>query len=185
LKKIFWITISLLAVACVAFFIVRANSLALTLKLDGYSTSYALYERSFNANDREYRVIGTEKDGELTLLYLERSALGLWSIWYEGQSIGQSGWSRIDWTNTAGFRRFDSNAKPQFDFEYHQLYVGTNATRLIELEPTQLPPGISVRIQQSGKDFSIHLITFGDAGATSLQRLDMLRLLRDNADTAS
>ncbi|WP_028562449.1 hypothetical protein [Paenibacillus pinihumi] len=158
-KKI-WISIGILFLtAILVFLILRANSLNLALKSGGYSVSYTTFERGFNANDRAYTVIGTTKNEEIKLIYLEKNSLGFWKMWYDSPSI-HSKFASTNWTNIAGFRKFDFQDNPQFTFEFHWLYYGINAVKRIELPLEKLPPGTAVNIQQSGDTYSIHLLSY-------------------------
>jgi len=60
----------------------------------------------------------------------------------------------------AGIRRWEAHDNPSFSSEWHKLYYGDNAIKLISITPEQLPPGVAFNIQQTGSDFSIHFILF-------------------------
>ena len=139
-------------------------------------------ERGFNANDREYSVVKTSKDGYLALAYLEKNPFGLWTVTNTtGGTPNEAHLVSIGWINNAGIRRFKVNEAPSFTHEWHILYYGDQAIQRIAIDANKLPPGIAVKIQQAESDFSIHLITY--EAPEVLNQVDIPALLSGSADT--
>lgn len=67
------------------------------------------------------------------------------------------------------------NGEHIFDFEWHMLYYGNNAIKLIEFLPGQIPENVAIDIRQAGNIYSIHLINFGDPYV--LPNIDIYSLL--------
>lgn len=77
----------------------------------------------------------------------------------------------------AGIRRYEADDDPSFSNEWHKLYYGDNAIKLVSIMPEQLPPGVALNIQQTGSDFSIHFISFEKPDV--LEQIDVYYLLEN------
>ncbi|MDK2903106.1 MAG: hypothetical protein PWQ93_1025, partial [Clostridiales bacterium] len=62
--------------------------------------------------------------------------------------------------------------------EWHYAYYGTNAIKLIEFLPGQIPCNVVMNIRQAGEKFCIHLITFADPAVIS--NINIEALLKEN-----
>ena len=65
-----------------------------------------------------------------------------------------------------------------FETEWHMAYYGDNAIDLIQFHPGQLPHNVTVNIQQAGKIFWVHVITYDDA--KTFNSIDIPSLLLEN-----
>ena len=81
----------------------------------------------------------------------------------------------IGWAKTTGFKRFTGEETPNIGSEWHNIYYGNNATKLIDITAKQLPAGVAMDIRQSGSEFSIHLTTYEEADI--LNQIDIHSML--------
>lgn len=70
-----------------------------------------------------------------------------------------------------------------FQKEWHNAYYGTNATKLIEFLPGQIPENVAVNIHQAGQQFWIHLVTYGEPEV--LSKINIEKLLKENKSISS
>lgn len=172
--------VSLIGITAAAAYIVFSiNSLSIALKSKGYSHEYILVlERGFNDNGNEFRIVKTSKGNDLVLVYVEKNNMGFWTAAFTG-GISSPGTNlvSIGWMKNAGIRRYEADDDPSFSNEWHKLYYGDNAIKLVSIMPEQLPPGVALNIQQTGSDFSIHFISFEKPDV--LEQIDVYYLLEN------
>jgi hypothetical protein len=119
-------------------------------------------ERGFNGNGNEFRVIKTSSEQEkIVLLIIEKKALGRWEI-SSVANASNTGYAVIGWMKSAGIRRFDIKEDSVFETEAHLLYYGNDATGYIDIDSEKLPSGVAVNVRQSGGNYSIHFVSYGD-----------------------
>ena len=188
-KTIFiWLAVvAVLLVAVIVFFVLQANSFSLMLQNAGLQTDHVTYilkqgvtEGPIERRNRVYTVFLAEtKPGVVpALVYAEKN---YWGFWYieeiviaenEGDSVS------IYWTNQAFHKRFDLNSEPIFEWEVQRAYCGSNAIKLIEIDPEQLPPNTAINIQQSGNIYRIHTVSYVSGETTPT--IDFEAILREN-----
>ncbi|MCX7884855.1 MAG: hypothetical protein N2448_07495 [Caloramator sp.] len=78
----------------------------------------------------------------------------------------------------AGAKRFTHTENAIFENEWYYAYYGTNAAKLIELLPGQIPDNVTVNIRQAGQKFWIHLISFSEPDVIS--NINIEALLKKN-----
>ncbi|HEX2947857.1 MAG TPA: hypothetical protein VHT96_18110 [Clostridia bacterium] len=153
------------------------NSLSFAIRSAGYNSgNVTILERGFDDNGREFGIIKTDRHGEPALLYMEKNSLEFWKVSYsDGNTSSGKHLVSLGWLKSAGFRRYGTNENPDFSNEWHMLYYGNNAAKLIEITPEQLPPGVACNIQQGASDFVIHLISY--ESPETLNKIDIHSLL--------
>ncbi len=179
----FGVTLTIvLILGLVVFFILRAFSFPLALRMSGLNPRVTdRIEHSFDANGREFRVIKTEsRDGGINLVLLTRNGLGFWCMESQSSNDGQPGpWPvSIGWIRSGGAKRFDFEENATFENEWHLAYYGNNAIKKIEFLPGQIPENVTVNIQQAGAVFSIHVVSFAEPDV--LNRFNVPDLLIEN-----
>jgi len=178
MKKVYIVSLICIS-AAVAFIVFSINSLSIALKSKGYSHEYVLVlERGFNDNGNEFRIVKTSKGDDFVLVCVEKNNMGFWTVAFTG-GISSPGTHlvSIGWMKNAGIRRYEVDDTPSFSNEWHKLYYGDNAIKLISITPKQLPSGVALNIQQTGSDFSLHFISFEKPEV--LEHIDVYYLLEN------
>lgn len=184
MKKTCIVVISIIAIVIIAFGIFRTNSFSFAIRRAGLNPYDVIpLESSIDANGNEFRIIKTSSDKqEIVLAYMEKNRMGFWSVAYYSpppHPSEETSWDTklvsIGWMKPAGIKRYDAAEDPIFETEWHQLYYGNNAIKLIEFLPGQIPDNVAVNIRQAGNEYSIHLIHFGNPDI--LNNIDMHSLL--------
>ena len=83
---------------------------------------------------------------------------------------------KLGWIRVAGIKLFDVGDDSTIEFEVHAVYCGNNAKKQILTLSDQLPPNVTVSIQQAGASYMIHFISFGEAD--TLSHINILELLK-------
>ncbi|WP_429148952.1 hypothetical protein [Anaerotaenia torta] len=178
MKKVHIVSLIILVIAAV-YLVFRLNSLSIALRVAGYPHGIAkTLERGFNDSGKEFRIVTARKDDDLALVCMEKNNMGFWKVLYTGGITSPDmHLISIGWIKNAGIRRYEVDEDLAFSNEWHNLYYGNNAIKRIDIDPGQLPPGVALNIQQGGRDFMIHLITFEEPEA--LNQIDIHSLLMD------
>lgn len=77
----------------------------------------------------------------------------------------------------AGFRYLNQEDELISATEWHKIYYGENAIKLIEIPYEKLPSGVALNIQQSGSSYLIHTISYEDPEV--LNKIDMYSILQE------
>lgn len=177
--------ISLIVIFLLLFLFIRSQSFSLALFFKGYHKgSIQYFDQTYDANEDEMKVLtSTSNDKNIIILHMTKSKLGFWQ---ERRSIDvkdpSTGISSYQWVHPAGSRRYPFGLNGQFEWETHSLYCGSNAVKLIEFKPGQLPENVTVNVQQAGELYFIHLISYADLNI--INDLDIPNILLDNGNIA-
>ncbi|SFQ47435.1 hypothetical protein [Caldicoprobacter faecalis] len=169
MKKVYIIVIFILVTGIIVFNIFRINSFSLAIKKAGFNPHDIIpLESDFDANGNEIKIIKTSSNRqEIVLVYMVKNKMGFWSVgyWspyqYPDEESQETQPVCIGWMKPAGVKWYYINGNKTFETEWHLLYYGNNAIKLIEFLPDQIPDNVAVNIQQAGNEYSIHLIHFG------------------------
>lgn len=177
LRKSYHIIIICLVALFLVGTILFVNSLTLAMKFAGLDTNDVnILEQSIDSNNKEFKIIKTHsKKNGLVLVHMKKNAFGIWTVSNTSNMDPNRKFVSIGWMRDGGIRRFSPEDDPKFETEWHNLYYGTNAIKNIEFLKNQLPDNVTINIQQAGKDYSIHVISFGDP--EELNKLDIYNML--------
>jgi len=176
MKKTFKVLLLILGLILICFFIYKGNSFSFALANAGFNVSdIDTLEHGFDNNNKEFKVIKTSTGKEkVVLAIMTKNKLGIWSISLIHKNEN-NGVVSIGWFGDGGVKRYEQTENPIFFNETHIVYYGTNAIKLIELLPDQLPDNVTVSVSQAGEIFSIHLLTRGDSDIlNSINVVDLL-----------
>ena len=154
--------IALAVLLVIAFFVLRANSEALALSINGIEHKNVRYivDTNLGNDDTPYKVLQSyTKSGELALVKLEQNQLGFWTVFDINSGYYNGTYSHMAWVDLVGTRRFAATDKPEFLKEYHYVYTGNNAQKLIEIPAEQIPHNTTVNVQQLGEFYLIHMVS--------------------------
>lgn len=162
MRKPFFIITALIVTTIVCYGIAVLNSFEIALSLSGLSAEYAYSDSGIDVNGRQLKIISGYSDDEPIWAYMQKNALGLWSVVYAAkESIG--------WMKPAWIRRFSVTDNPVFEFESHIYYYGNDAIKLIDSSKLDLPQNAAVNVQQAGEKYWVHIVTFvGDDASFSV-----------------
>ena len=165
----------------VALALMYLNSYSIALMKNGFdSPRTSIIDIGIDDNGKEYRVIKSYDDQQnVKLAYLVKNKVGLWNmaIVSDTPSI-ETGFVKIGWMRVASIKRYGISDDTPVEFEIHAVYCGNNATKLIEIEPEELPPNVTVNVQQAGKAYTLHFIAFGEGD--ELSNIDVYQLLQNS-----
>lgn len=181
MKKLYFITATLLIFALIISLIIWHESYSLALIREGLNPKDVFtIEHSFDSNKKEFKVIKTSsKDNKNKLAILTKNNLGMWNISSTSEDARETpSLIRIGWIRGAGARRYEYSENASFENEWHIAYYGNNATKLIEFLPGQIPENVTVNIRQAGKEFWIHMVSFAEPNA--LNNVDIDEILVKN-----
>lgn len=162
------VIISILTIVIIVCSILRMNSFSLALRRAGLNPYDVIpLESDFDANGDEIKIIKSSSDKqEIVLVYMVKNKMGFWSVGYQSPNPHPEGELDeiqpvyIGWMGPAGTKWYNIGGDTPFEMEYHLLYYGNNAIKLIEFLSGQIPNNVAVNIQQAGNEYSIHLIHF-------------------------
>lgn len=181
MKKACIAILSISFLALIILLIVRATSFQIALNNSGFhSTDVYTIEHSFDSNKNEFKIIQTvTKDDKLSLINLYRNQFGFWKISDANTTESNDpGFISIGWIQSSGAKRFLPAENAQFEKEWHMVYSGNNALKLIEFKSGQIPANVTISIQQAGALYWLHLITFAEPDI--LNSIDVKALLQEN-----
>lgn len=175
------ITLSVAILAVVCFFIIRAYSFSLALRMSGLNPGdVEEIEHSYDSIMKEFKVIKTSsKKKEIVLALMARDSIGFWKVKYTNEATPiRPNLVSIVWIRDAGTKRYTYKENVISENEWHYVYYGTNASKLIEFLQGQIPNNVTVNIRQSGQKFWIHLISFSEPDVIS--SINIEELLKTN-----
>lgn len=171
MKKPYIITIAVIALVLIVSIILWLNSFSLALRFAGLSMEGDIVFRGYDTLDHEIRVIrASSKDHELLLATITRNGLGIWTVTgIDGDHdippdtvVPHPNIIFTGWFGSGGFYRFSHTDTGVYTNEWNALYAGNTAIKRIEFLPGQIPDGIAVDIRQTGSEYSVRLVAYGD-----------------------
>ena len=165
----------------ICVYIARSLTFTLNLKLSGFSTaSYKELEHSYDRVLDEFKVIQTEtKSGQPAIVLLAKNKFGFWNVSNSNVAIdSNSDFIQLAFMRSTSIKRYDATENGIIEHEWNYLYCGTNAIKLIEFKPGQIPDNVTVNISQADNKYQIHLITY--TGSDILGELDLEKILKEN-----
>ena len=129
------------------------GSFKLALFLSGLNADYAEIDSGIDANDRHIKILLVYSEDSPIWAYMQKNTLGIWSVSYTGKGS-------IGWMKPAGIKRFSATDNPLFETESHVYYYGNDAIMLIDSGKLALPPNTIVNVQQTAKEYWIHITAF-------------------------
>ncbi len=176
-KTILAVLALLLTAGVIGFVVARQTSLERALRHVGYDTAYDELFAGFDNNDDRNLVLRVHSDAQpLALATATQNKAGFWALTpHTTDAESDSHQVACGWMRSDGWRQPDLTRDPTFGNEWHLFYCGDNATGPVAFLPGQLPEGVAASIRQSGSDFSIHLVSFGEPEV--LNEVDMQALL--------
>lgn len=162
------------------------NSDDLALKKAGMDTlaTTVVVAQGIDANGQEYQVVAQcEPNSDNRIAHLIKNGLGLWELSYITERM-PGGLHAYSWTLPRDWRRFgESDMDLAFTWEYHSVFTGNDARKIIELPLEKLPPNVTVHIQQMHTAYVLHFISYGEKSA--LNGLDWYALLQETGSVSS
>ena len=179
MKKVYVIFPVLLAIILICFFIYQANSFSFALIKAGFRSGDSdIIYHGFDNNNDEYKIVKTSTDKEkVILLIMTKNNMDIWSV-SKIRKNDHNGVVSIGWFGDGGAKWYEYTDNPIFFTETHVVYYGTNATKLIEFLPDQIPENVTLSVRQAGKIFCIHVLTRDRP--ERLEKIDVVELLIKN-----
>lgn len=181
--KVILLLISFLA--CFSLFaVLYCNNCAIALQFAGFDFEdvHEIEELDYNTNGTMIKVIQTcsVDDGSLAIVHMVKNSFGIWSVYQYNYANSESpNTVQYHWASCAGgVKRFSVADNPSFEQEMHYVVCGNNATKLISFNPDQIPPNITINIQQAGSMYWIHAISFVETDIETI--IDLESLLKEN-----
>jgi len=155
------------------------NNFNMALMSAGYSDyDVNVLERGVDDNGHEFKIVKLSHYTTAVLAKMEKNKYGFWKVSYTGQKSSiENKFITIGWMKQAGFKYFNENDELITAIEWHIIYYGENAIKLIEIPYEKLPSGVAVNVQQSGKSYLIHTISYEDPEI--LNKIDMYSILQE------
>ncbi len=180
MKKPIIIIIAIAAILLTGLSTAWAKNFYITLLLSGYNASNVqIIDTSHDEYGKEFKVIkSTTKDNANALAILTKNALGIWSITEKQEFTDGNTMSTIGWVSKGELKRFSFKDGGKIENEWHMVYSGNNAAKLIQFESGQIPENVTVNIRQNGPNYLIHVITFSDTAV--LNKFDVSSILEGN-----
>lgn len=171
LSKTAKVLLLVLAVLIVAFFVVRACSLPLTMMLNGFDTKAEHIfapTGTLDTGDNAFTVLHTTtNDGEHALVHLQKSELGFWKVVQSAVLTEEYAYRTLTWF-TPGSSQSVRIAISEDEVvseplsvtnEKHAVFIGNNAINKITISQNKLPEGYYFRIYQNDSFYIIEAIT--------------------------
>ncbi|MBZ4646474.1 MAG: hypothetical protein PWR27_1432 [Petroclostridium sp.] len=181
MKKSHIILLLVLIFAVIGFFVLQSCSFSLALVRAGLNIGDVEdIEHSYDSVMKEFKVIKTSsKKHEIVLALVTKDSMGFWEVKKTSEATSvRPNLVGIAWIRSAGAKRFTHTENAIFENEWHYVYYGTNAAKLIEFIPGQIPCNVTVNIRQAGQKFWIHLISFSEPDVIS--NINIEALLKEN-----
>ena len=181
MKKLHIILLLVLIFAVIGFFFLQANSFSFALVRAGLNPGdVETIEHSYDSVMKEFKVIKTSsKKHEIVLALVAKDSIGFWKVRNAREASPiRPNLVGIAWMRSAGAKRFTHTENAIFENEWHYAYYGTNAAKLIEFLPGQIPDNVAVNIRKAGRKFWIHLISFSEPDVIS--NINIEALLKEN-----
>ena len=164
------IVLSTILVLVIVFAALYLNSYSIALQSAGFDLEKTvLIDMGLTGSDKtEYRVVAEYPASEnAKVAYLSKEpGFSFWKVDYTVDTPLQTdtGMLELYWSAAAGGRTFTALTSSDGQFEYHELYHGNNATKQISIPQDLLPENTAVSIQQTGSEYLIHFIWYGEMG---------------------
>lgn len=179
MRKLRNIGFIVIALIILGFILYWGFSFQIALVQSGYRIGdIEVLEHSFDTKDNEFKVIKTSSDKEkISLVIIKKNRIGIWSI-SQTRKDNNKGIVSIAWFGDGGAKRYSESENPIFYDESHFIYYGTNATKLIEFLPEQIPEDVTVSVNQAGNVYCVHLVSRGKSDI--IGNIDVEALLKKN-----
>ena len=171
------IAVFILIIAAI-FITIFLNSYSMVLLRNGFNTDENnIIWMGIDDNGREYRVLRNGIDGQnIKLVLVTRKFAGLWEVSQIADIPSDETIVTLGWMKVAGIKRFKVGDDSTIEFEVHVVYCGNNAKKQILTLSDQLPPNVTVNIQQAGASYMLHFISYGEAD--TLSHINIWELLK-------
>ena len=160
------------------FIVVRAFSSDIAIAAKGLDYYRTLQEPTNAGSAQVFQIVACRtKDGDNALAYLEKNALGFWTITaLEIATPDQPyGAAQMVWTEPLSSIY---GGEPNITPVLHVFYTGRNAIGSFERIPyEQIPGNVTVKATQYASDYYIHVTTVLPEGGSAF---DILPLLKEN-----
>jgi len=176
-----YIILLVLIFAVMCFFVLQTHSFSLGLVRVGLNPGdVETIEHSYDSVMKEFKVIkSSSKQHEIVLALVTKNSMGFWNVKKTSKATpARPNLVEIASMRNAGAKRFTHTENAIFENEWHYAYYGTNADKLIEFLPRQIPDNVTVNIRQAGQKFWIHLISFSEPDVIS--NINIEALLKEN-----
>lgn len=161
-KIVLCICIFIFAALISVFFILQHNSETITLNQAGVDTKSTIrdVETIDFDNGHEFKVIQCSmEDGKLAIVHLRKNDWGFWEV-HSIEKENELNYAEYIWVKDTGYQLYSPTDTPIFGNEYHYVYCGNNALKLIKIAPEQLPDNVTLNVQQLGEFYLIHMFTY-------------------------
>lgn len=164
------IAIVLLSVI-LALLLLYMNQYSIVLTLHGFNKAGTeIVYTGMDADGKEFRVLKNDRGDQPNprLGFAHRNGAGLWSMSVSDQPA-ESGVLSTSFTDT--FLTQTDGSEANTSQLLHIIYCGRNAVKLIPDLAPYLPDGTIATVQQSGQDYTIHVMASGSAETTGIPEL--------------
>ena len=126
--------------------------------------NYEMLLQDVDSNGDVFRIVRIDTvDGEVALAYLTRKSMIFWTVTQlKTEKEQQKGFVGIGWIMSAGIKAFEAQDEIVFEREWHIIYVGNNAIKLIDIPQEKIPSNVTINVQQARAYYQIHVISFAD-----------------------
>lgn len=173
------ISILLLVLSVVCFFLLKHNSQTIALRNAGIDVRERIQELDTDEfGGSTFRILQCQTtEGDLALVHLTQNKLGFWTVFtLDTEALG---FVQYDWHSFSSSQVYPDDASPDpqivYNREYHFAYCGNNAQQLIDFPEEAIPPNMTIGIEQIGSFYLIHAIAYADTRPT----FDITSLLRE------
>lgn len=125
---------------------------------------YEIHVEDIDSNGDKFRIVRIDtSDNKVALAWLTRDSAFSWTVTQlKLEKEYEAGFVSIGWIQSGGIRRFEALTDPIFGKEWHFIYAGNNAIKLIDIPHESIPSNITVNVQQARNDYMLHVISFAD-----------------------
>lgn len=174
--KWIFVVFALVVVLLAVFFILQANSMTLALRSNDLKTDACYIEQPYMDDGICYAILQTyTDDGTLALVQAKKNVIGFWTV---SKVMTNQKYVSLTWLKVHdASQRTDYKLESDGRHEWHYVCCGNDATGIIELSNQMLPENTTVSIRQTGQEYTVHIISFDNAG---LGDFSLRQILLDN-----
>ena len=181
-KELVWTILAAILMVAIGAGIFCWNGSFENVLRQGNFTQYAeVFDCGWDTSGDEYRAVMEYNQEEApSLALLKRTSLGTWEMTDVDYPSETDLHPTIGWMRMAGIARFAVDGETGFITEYHKVYSGNDAVKLIEIPEGMLPYNIAVEIRQAGSAYMLHLVTYSSSTEEMEQwnKLDVIQKLQ-------
>lgn len=147
------------------------NNYSIALTLYGFNKAgTTIVYTGMDADGKEFRVLKNDRGDQPNprLGFAHKNSIGFWSMTVSDQPA-ESGVLSACFTDT--FLTQTNGIEANTSQLLHTVYCGRNAVKLIPDLTPYLPDGTIATVQQSGQNYTIHVMASGSAEATDIPEL--------------